>query len=300
MKPVILGVGEGNYFMLSADVLSGKFTPFAENRLVFMSETRQHNRGNKSSHDVMNDLKPYLADKPEWVSAERKGIDAYPVRNLTAWIFFSNEKRPLYIADGDRRLWILDNMGVKRKDPAYYESINKWLDKYAHLVASFLMDYPLTAADIQFFKGPAPDTAAKSALIAANRDPIEAALEEIIDEARQGGTFKSLIVTPSDVIAELKQRVPSAPSAQIVATHLRNLGAFPVVKAGHGAGVVSISSTDKKRLWILAPTDAAGRDYTKLTPAEAAQIYLGAKWPTPTYSTQTGVPLTAIDGGDEI
>jgi hypothetical protein len=298
MKPVTLGVGEGNYQMVSADTLSDKFTPFLEARFVYMSEMRQHQRGGKSSHDVMNDLKAYLADKPEWVATNMKHVSQYMVRNLSSWIFFSNEKKPLYIAEGDRRIWVIDNMGQTRMDPAYYEKLNKWLDKNSHLVASYLMDYPLTAADIQFFKGPAPDTAAKRDLIASNRDPVEAALAEIIDEARQGATFNSLLVTPADIAAEVRNRVSHVPSSILLASYLRGLGAFPVVKHGQAAGVVPLPGGKKQRLWVLAPTDAAGRDYTKLTPAEAGQVYMGAKWPT--YTTQTGVPLTAVNGGDEI
>jgi hypothetical protein len=104
------------------------------------------------------------------------------------------------------------------------------------------------------------------------------------------------------LLAELNSRLNHKVSDVMLARHLRALGGFPVVKdqnGGAGAGVVKVAGVSH-RLWVVAPTDAAGRDYTKLTPAEAAQIYLGAKWPTPTYSTQTGVPLTAIDGGDEI
>jgi hypothetical protein len=63
-----------------------------------------------------------------------------------------------------------------------------------------------------------------------------------------------------------------------------------------------VKLTDGKvvRLWVLADTDASGRDYSTLSIAEAKQVYLTAKWPIPNYQTQTGVPLTAINGGDEI
>lgn len=300
--PVLVGVGQGNYFMVGADNLVSTFTPYLEKRFIYMSEMRQHQRGSKSSHDVMNDLKAYLADKPEWVATNRKGIGEYLVRNLTGWVFFSNEKRPIFVAEGDRRMWIIDNMEQPKESADYYTKLNKWLEKNAHLVASYLRDYPLTVADIEIFKGAAPDTTAKSLLIEANRDPVEVALRELIEEVRQGSVFNSCIVTSADIVAELKNRVPYVPGGQIICGHLHSLGARPVVPASKGAGPGPVKLIDGKtaRLWVLADTDASGRDYSALSVAEAKQVYLTAKWPAPNYQTQTGVPLTAINGGDEI
>jgi hypothetical protein len=297
---VIYAVGQRNAREVTSDDLAKDWTDFLEHRLVYVSETRQHSKGNKSSHDVMNDLKPYLVDKPEFVQAHHKGKGKYPVPNTTMWVFFSNETHPLYLAEGDRRIWVIKNLDTVPPPPDYYEKLQAWLAKNIDLVASYLMDYPLTAADIADFKGPAPMNDAKRDLIAANRDPVEATLSDIIDEARQGVTFPTCIATPRDLLAELNSRLNHKVSDVMLARHLRALGGFPVVKdqnGGAGAGVVKVAGVSH-RLWVVAPTDAAGRDYTKLTPAEAGQVYMGAKWPT--YTTQTGVPLTAIDGGDEI
>ena len=298
LVPVIYAVGARNAREVSADDLASQWTDYLEFKLVYVSETRQHTRGNKSSHDVMNDLKTYLADKPAVVGVHRKGRDKYAIPNLTAWVFFSNEHMPLYLAEGDRRLWIIENFAADKKSPDYYEKLHKWLEKNKALVASYLMDYPLTNADIQMFKGAAPDTAAKQRLIAANRDPVLVALEEIIEDAKYGVGHPTLVVTLEDIEADLKGRVKYPPGRPHLGRYMRQVGARPVSESPSGEAR-PVRGVNQKRLWILADKDADGRSYVGLSPKEAAEIFNLKAPPTGSRETSTGVTLRAVNE-DEI
>lgn len=303
LKPVIVGVGPRNVREVTADNLSGQWTDFLENKLVFVSETRQHARGNKSSHDVMNDIKPFLVDTPATVGVHRKGRDIYQIPNLSHWVFFSNEAHPLYLAEGDRRIWVINNLAADPPPPAYFEKLVPWLDRNSHLVASFLRDYPLTAKDIAEFKGVAPMNTAKQELIAANRDPLDNAVREIIEDAKQGQVFPMLIVTLEDVRAEVQSREPKLqPTSPMIARHLRKYGARPAYVDSTGTpGPTALPGGGQKRFWILADKDTMGRDYTKLGQKDIAALWTDKKWPQNTpYHTSTGVPLTAVSGVDDI
>lgn len=306
LLPVIYAVGPNNAREVTPDQLANQWTDFLEVRLIYVSETRQHARGAKSSHDVMNDLKSFLADKPEMVGVNKKGQGVYQVPNLSAWVFFSNEARPVYLAEGDRRIWVIDNMTVKPKDPAYYENLNAWLSANKQKIASFLRDYALTAKEIAEFKGRAPDTAAKYELIASNRDPVVAALADIIEEAKAGALFPSLVVRMEDVEGELRHRVRIAPSRGILSSHLRSLGARPVAADNRGgAALVRLSSQTGQnsvvRLWVLGDRDEKGRDYSTIQPRDAAHAYLDGKWPGAVpgeRTTSTGAKLRVADNSD--
>jgi hypothetical protein len=298
LLPVIRGVGRSNAREVTADDLSNQWTDFLEARLVFVSETRQHSRGSKSSHDVMNDLKAFLADKPEMVGVHRKGRDKYNIPNLTQWVFFSNETQPVYLAEGDRRIWVIENFKAVRQPPAYYEAFYHWYDRHPDLVANYLMDFPLTAQDVKELKSVAPDTEAKKNMISSSRRPVAAALEELIEDAVNGQTFPTLVVTLKDVMAELKQVTTDIPSAMVLATHLKQLGARPVVVNSRGsAGPVRLPGTkdDFRRLWLLAERDAKGRDYSGLDPKDYATLYVDHRFPaTGTRTTSTGETLTTV------
>jgi hypothetical protein len=302
LLPVIHAVGTGNSREVTADDQAEKWTDWAEHRFCYVSETRHHSRGNKSAHDVMNDLKPFLVDKPEFVGVLKKQKGKYLVPNLSMWVFFSNESHPLYLAEGDRRIWVIKNLDTMPPPPDYYEKLQAWLAKNIDLVASYLMDYPLTAADIAEFKGAAPMNAAKRDLIAANRDPVEVVVGEIVADAKLGAVFGSLLVTMEDFRAEVMKREPTTRvSNQIIAKHLRKVGARPAAVGADGSSACThIPGIGPKRLWLLADTDAAGHDYAKLSPTEIAQLWLSKKWPTPQYPTGNGTVLTAINGKDEI
>lgn len=302
LAPVLPAIGQGNYKSVNATDLARNWNSYLEAKLIYMSEARQQGQNEKSPHAVMNEIKTYLANPPEMVEVERKGRDKYPVANLSMWVFFSNERVPVYLDVGDRRFWIIENFATLPQPKDYYDRLHAWFAANPFLVANYLMTYPLTAADIQSFKGNAPDNHAKANIINANTDPVDAAIREVIEDAVMGSGFPTLIVEMDEIKQAVKNKLMGRPlpGGPHFASRLRTAGARPAAVNALGASqCVRVSPTQVKRLWILADKDEQGRDYSKLTGVEAGKLYSSQKWPAPT-QTRTGVPLGVVSDGSVV
>jgi Family of unknown function (DUF5906)/Bifunctional DNA primase/polymerase, N-terminal/Primase C terminal 2 (PriCT-2) len=287
LKMLRWAVGDRNHTSVTVDHLNGQFTDYLEHKLMIVSETHQQTsaRG-QSSEDVYNRLKEYLARPPDEIKINNKGQKPYPIPNLGAWIFLSNYRDPLYLEPGDRRLHVVNNMDTPRQAPDYYEKMIPYLEANKDLIASFLATYPLTEADIRLIEGPAPDSPAKRLLIRANQSSLDSAVEEFIAELQltvaQGVKGTSLVATASEVKDSILGRsgLKFISSAKL-AHALWSAGARPVKldpKNPRGAGVTWAKGSPK-RLWLLAPRDDKGRDYTRLSEAQLVELYGGSKFP---------------------
>jgi hypothetical protein len=282
-------VGDRNHISATITMLHGGFTDYLERKLITVSETHQQTsaRG-KSSADVYNQLKEYLARPPDEIMINHKGIRPYAVPNLSAWIFLSNNRVPLYLEPGDRRLLVVDNMDTPKRSKGHYARLSQYLDDNRDMIASFLMEYPLTDADIRLVEGPAPDSDAKGILIAANQNPLDTAVQEHIEEmkmtvAQSGAKGPSLVTTAAEVKGVVSQRIGSTygVSDTKLAAALWNAGARPVKpdpKNPRGAATSWVKGSSK-RLWLLAPRDDKGRDYSKLDEAQLIDLYTSGKFP---------------------
>ena len=57
---------------------------------------------------------------------------------------------------------------------------------------------------------------------------------------------------------------------------MQALGARPVRAEPNGSGAMGVWVKDKKyRLWLLAPTDDKGRDYSRLSENELKDLFIG-------------------------
>jgi hypothetical protein len=287
LKMLRWAVGDRNHTSVTVDHLNGQFTDYLEHKLMIVSETHQQTsaRG-QSSEDVYNRLKEYLARPPDEIKINNKGQKPYPIPNLGAWIFLSNYRDPLYLEPGDRRLHVVNNMDTPRQSPEYYNQLIPYLDANKDLIASFLATYPLTEADIRLIEGPAPDSPAKRLLIRANQPSLDTAVEEFIAELQltvaQGVKGASLVATASEVKDSiLGHSGLRFISSTKLASALWNAGARPVKpdpKNPRGAASIWARGSTK-RLWLLAPCDAKGRDHTWLSPDQLVELYGGSKFP---------------------
>lgn len=294
LKPLLYALGGDNYASIGTDTLSGNFTQFLETKLVFVNEAKQRSGGGgKSSHDIYNDVKKYLAIPMEQVEVNKKGLLPYSIPNLTAWVFFSNEDNPLAIGEGDRRIFVVDNRAVDKKDPTYYADVIAWLDNSGvEKVAGYLLDYPLTAADIALIQGPAPQSAAKDALVALNGNPVISALHALVADSRLGvGPTPSMIVTASDLIACLKEQGLHASAVQLGRWLQQIPGCAPVLPDPRNPNLAGAIVRKGKgyRLWRLGDKDPQGHDLASLTAVQAAELYETGKWSFPA-ATVTMLP----------
>jgi len=284
IKMLRWAVGERNYTSVTIENLNGQFTDYLEHKLMIVSETHQQTspRG-QSPIDVYNRLKEYLARPPDEIKINQKGQRPYAIPNLGAWIYLSNYPDALYLEPGDRRLHVVNNMDTPKPSQDYYNEMIPYLDANKDLIGSFLATYPLTEADIRLIEGPAPASDAKTVLIRANQHPLDVAVEEYIEEMKMAVTIggRGSLVTTAKDIKDLLFGGRNHISDTKLAHALWSAGARPVrpdPKNPRGAAPVPIKGSTK-RLWLLAPHDDKGRDYTRLSRAQLVELYSGSPFP---------------------
>ena len=143
---------------------------------------------------------------------------------------FSNSSNPLYLERNSRRIHVVNRLTQKVRDPAYYDTVFKWLnDGGAAVCAAYLLTLPLSDAEKAEFKGLAPSTADKTELEEQNVDPALAALEDMITDARAeiAGDTPHTLIASAEELAELIKLKPNlhhrAPSARTVSAWLRTM-----------------------------------------------------------------------------
>lgn len=187
------------------EVVSG-FTGWAAGRkLIIVDEM-------KASHaddDAANKLKMLLAAPPRTMQIERKGKDPYPVPNLLAFIFFTNDRDALKLGNSARRYFVTWCAAEPRADE-YYVGLEKWLAEGGDkLVARWLH-----TRDVCSFNalGRAPASAAREEMRRASRSAVEEWIEDGIAEAT--GAFQADL----QVLEDLRMQCPSA-RGQVISSH---------------------------------------------------------------------------------
>ena len=241
--------------------------------MIVFSETKQVNTMTASAHDTYAvRLKPLLASPPDHIVVNRKNRTEFEVANRHALFMFSNEKNPLWLGDGSRRVHVIDRTDEPVRSRAYYEKLNDELDKgLDELAASYLRHYPLPANIDAEMRGVAPDTPAKKALEAMNHDPLRDVLEEIVEDARLGAVFPTLLATTDELLGVVKVRTGMNTMATAVNRHLLSIkGVTPVSKEPNRIGPGTTSARKGniiiyKRLWRLGDKTHDGVDLTQMS-----------------------------------
>jgi hypothetical protein len=113
------------------------------------------------SPSQMNKLKSLITE--ETVNVDIKFGKYGEEKNLSNFLFTSNERRSLYLDESDRRYFVLFSE-AKPKEPEYYSKLNKWLTHEGGISEVYGM---LLSHDLQDFNPDArpPMTGAKQVLI---------------------------------------------------------------------------------------------------------------------------------------
>jgi hypothetical protein len=279
--PLKLAVGDDNWEDILSYALADNFNPWAERKLVIIGETSQ---SKSNAIEVANRLKPLLAAPPIHLTINRKNIRQYQIPNRTAVILFSNSQNPLYLERGSRRIHVVNRLGCKANDAAYYLDMHQWLDNGgAALCAAYLLTLSLSDAEIAEFKGVAPSTTDKTELEEQNVAPPLAALEDLIADARAGitaDTPHTLVASAQELAGYIKLHDVRAPSARSVSAWLLTMPGVHRLridpKHPSHCGVISAlinGVSHSGRLWALSETTADGRKWSLLTDAEIIAIW---------------------------
>ena len=307
MAPLKLAVGDKNHIDILSYALTEPFNPWAERKLVIVGETARSSSPFATATEVNNRLKPLLAQPPTELTINHKNVRQYEIPNRCAVIMFSNDPNPLYLERNSRRVHVINRLGETVRDLSYYKGVHKWLeDGGAELCAAHLLTLPLTDAEIAEFKGGvAPSTPDKVELEEQNVQPQQAALEDLIRDARDGITTDTpynLVATVEELagfIALKSSHRNRAPSALAISSWLSTMQGVSRVRVDpkhpRQCAVVDVTINGVRhagRLWTLAEKTSDGRDWSKLTLTEIVAIWKNL--PTPTSATI--IPLKTAKG----
>ena len=300
IMPLRLAVGAGNFIEQIISHLSGSFDYLREKKLIVFGETAQPKSEHAAAHDYSMKLNTILAAPPDTVSINKKGMHIYEIPNRVAAIMFSNEKNPLQMARKDRRVHVVNRLNQPVRGAAYYDALRAWLDNGgAELAAAHLMALPLTQAEQMEFLRPAPVSADKDALENANIHPHLAALEDLIDDARQGdknGTPHTLVATALELTQMIRDRSMGSrpPTPRTISDWLFDMeGVQPVKSDPYRPRSCAMTGTNQHRgrIWFLSDKTADGRDWNSLTIREIVAIWKNL--PAPPTATVIQHPANA-------
>lgn len=103
-------VGSSNFVKVRADVFKKSFNaPLENKRIVFIDEAAL------KGQEEYNRIKDVVNDE---IELEKKGIDAYTVKNYASFFLASNDNNAIQPSPGDRRFSIINMTKTKLKDSA--------------------------------------------------------------------------------------------------------------------------------------------------------------------------------------
>jgi hypothetical protein len=291
VAPIKFAVGAGNWKEELIYSLANNFNEVVERKFLIVGETAQPKSGMVSAQDFGTRLKPLLAQPPEFITINKKFQAPYEIPNRLAVIMFSNDRNPLFLERGSRRVHVVNRLGAKPDVIEYYQPLQDWLHNKggAELAASFLMAYPLTQAEKhELIGGHAPESDDKIELEHQNTHPQLAALEDIIDDARKGiteNTPYTLVANAEQLAAFVKIKgFQTPPSPQIMRTWLLDMERLKTgvrrvridPKHPHMCGVVDTTIAGVRyagRLWVLSDKTQDGRLWSALSVSEIVAIW---------------------------
>lgn len=255
---------------------------FVRCKLLIASEIAQHDDLRKARGNF-DRFKVYAARPPEFLTVNPKGLPPYLIPNRCGVVLFSNEFNPVAFDNSDRRLHVVSCLDIQPKPPAYYADLHDWIDNQngAVLVANFLDQTTLSDADIRELKGPAPMTDIKRTLTSLNSNRVVDQLLTLIQDARAGGRFNSLVVTVEALIRPLSQATGYEAAPRQVNAALYELAArgevFPARPSPSEPsrpGKISGKNGESERFWLLAGVHPqTGVNLRDLKPQELFDAY---------------------------
>ena len=177
---------------IGAELLFTDFTGWKTgSQLCAIEEIRVvgHNR-----YEVMNKLKDAISN--DFVTVNEKNLRAYMTANVTNYVMFTNHHDSIAIADGDRRYFILNSPlqaadQVREMGVAYFDRLWNVVRHQAGGLRSWLEQWPIGP---EFNPdGHAPMTRYLSELADASATPLQAAVQEAIENREHPLVAKDLV-----------------------------------------------------------------------------------------------------------
>lgn len=185
--------------------------------------------------ELVEILKPMITDAH--IEIQAKGVDQEMEDNVANWIFFSNHKDAIPIDKNDRRYAIfysalqseqdLINNGM---DKNYFDKMYEWLDYAGGLqcLAHHYKNYPIEQGSLPHR---APKTSSYNEAIRISRSPMEAVIEDCVEDGVSG--FRGGYISVQAVINRVKSIGIRTPSTRSVQNVLEKLGYHELGRSKH-------------------------------------------------------------------
>jgi hypothetical protein len=229
-----------------------------------------HNR-----YDVVNKLKPYIANNR--VEKHGKGKDPSNILNVTNYLMLTNHEDAIPIEEGDRRYFVLFSPFRLLADldvllqADYFISVAEHFEEVFSSVRENPAQLALWLSETEFpaewdANMSAPMTEEKTAMVAASRSDLEAAMDDIFDDLRSGHPV--LGVTPDLLSMSHLRRalhtynIPLDLPDRMLAKALRQAGFGPAPGSEKGKALKVSWQNDRLRIWTRGGV-AVSNDYVK-------------------------------------
>jgi hypothetical protein len=262
LEPLKACLGQGNYVVLQADAIAGRFNDWLENRLIVVNEMKSEAR---QARNIYNICKTYWAAPPQWLSVDKKNRPLYEVWNGTGWVLTSNHLAPVALELGDRRISMVQSeAGPLSSTEAAL--IWDWLDGGGRLLAArwiWARGAGLSLDQRRRFKDRAPDSQAKLDAARASMSNEQAWLAEQID-----GKDWPDVWDVGSIMDEIQKQIIGhglpgpAPTHQMLGRWIKELG-------GIGLGQIRVNAYDRKNVVALRNVEK----YKNLNSSKIREVY---------------------------
>ena len=174
--------GQHNFAEINEGELHGNFNFWAARKQFVMGEEIKGSNAQKQA-DL---LKSVITRK--FVTINTKNTPHYTLPDCINYFFTSNRENAFFLDDTDRRFFVHKLADVKLDAAYVHGTFIPWLKNGGYAaILDFLLKIDLTAPLAATGKpftpsGPAPQTAARKAMIQANREPIDLWWDEFMDD----------------------------------------------------------------------------------------------------------------------
>ena len=227
----------GNYHstLISQADLARDFNGWTKNKILVIGDEVS----GADRREQQDKLKGYITGTT--VQVNEKHQPAYEVENLMNFVFLSNRSDAIFLDDNDRRYFVWEVEADKLPRNEAIEFV-RWRDNggLAALLDK-LCNISLAAFDP---KAPAPQTEAKSEMVADSQSDFENWAQSTMSDGAQSEIAKEL-VTSAELKAAYEATGRGKVSTKTVATTFKKLGAFAF------KGQVRLASKQKFRLMAI-------------------------------------------------
>lgn len=186
-------VGIKNYAVVEPDIiLSGYTALFACKIMVLLNEFTDF-----SKREFLDHIKGFIADPT--MTVKEKYVPHYTVSNHTHFFAVTNQDRPVYLTEGERRFYVAKCVPVAPRSTAYYKELADWFENNPDILLWYLKNYDMG----DWSEKAVPTvTEAKKAIITQSYDRT---LQELGDQIREG-SFKYNVYKHQEFWSILKER----------------------------------------------------------------------------------------------